>query len=67
MTNHKEQFKSWLIKKHGEIGTPGSFIQAIDILNKKLRKEIFNLNFPLDLSKESSNNNYFFTTLGTLK
>ena len=67
MTNHKEQLKSWAIKKYGETGTPGSYIQAIDMLNEKLRKEIFNLNFPLDLSKESCNNNYFLTTLGTLK
>tara|TARA_Y100000996_G_C22374159_1_gene582297 strand:- start:51 stop:791 length:741 start_codon:yes stop_codon:yes gene_type:complete len=37
----KDQFYTWLIKKHGETGLPSSYIKAISILSEKLNKEIF--------------------------
>ena len=38
--NYKDLFRAWLIKKHGETGTSGSYIRAITILDDKLNKKI---------------------------
>lgn len=43
INNRKNEFKLWLIEKHGKTGTPSSYIKAIDLLNEKLDKEIFNI------------------------